>query len=65
MAKWIPSWRYVPIDFNQELGVLENITQKSVFRNNIAARSCGCVSITSIQTALWLSVMPLWPSITG
>ena len=35
MAKWIPAWRYVPIDFNQELGVLENITQKSVFRNNI------------------------------
>ena len=35
MAKWIPAWRYVPIDFHQELGVLENITQKSVFRNNI------------------------------
>lgn len=35
MAKWVPTWRYVPIDFNQELGVLENITQKCVFRNNI------------------------------
>lgn len=31
MAKWIPAWRYVPIDYNQELGVLENVTQKCVF----------------------------------
>lgn len=31
MAKWIPAWRYVPIDYNQELGALENVTQKCVF----------------------------------
>lgn len=35
MSKWIPSWRYVPIDYNQQVGVFENITQKSVFRNNL------------------------------
>ena len=31
MAKWIPAWRYVPIDYNQELGALETVTQKCVF----------------------------------
>ena len=36
MSKWIPSWRYVPIDYNQEVGVFENITQRSVFLNNLA-----------------------------
>ena len=35
MSKWIPSWRYVPIDYNQEVGVFENITQKAVFTNNL------------------------------
>lgn len=35
MAKWIPSWRYVPINYNQELAVFENITQTSIMRNNI------------------------------
>ncbi len=36
MSKWIPSWRYVPIDYNQEMGVLENVTQTAIFTNNIA-----------------------------
>lgn len=35
MSKWIPSWRYVPIDYNQEVGVFENITQTAVFTNNL------------------------------
>ena len=35
MAKWIPSWRYVPVNYNHDLGVLENITQTCVFTNNI------------------------------
>lgn len=35
MEKWIPSWRYVPIDYNHQLGSFENITQKCVFTNNL------------------------------
>lgn len=36
MEKWIPSWRYVPIDYNHQLGLFENVTQKCVFSNNLA-----------------------------
>ena len=35
MSKWVPAWRYVPIDYGQEIGVFENITQKCVFTNNL------------------------------
>lgn len=35
MPKWIPSWRYVPINYNHDMGVFENITQTSMFTNNI------------------------------
>ena len=35
MDKWIPVWHYVPIDYNQEIGVFENITQKALFTNNL------------------------------
>jgi lysophospholipase L1-like esterase len=35
MSKWIPAWRYVPIDYNQDVGVFEDITQKCVFTNNL------------------------------
>ena len=38
MSKWVPSWRYVPIDYNQQIGVFENITQKSVFTNNLSGQ---------------------------
>ncbi len=38
MSKWIPSWRYVPIDYGQEVGVFENITQKCVFSNNLSGQ---------------------------
>ena len=36
MGKWLPSWQYVPIDYNQQVGVFENITQKSLFTNNLS-----------------------------
>lgn len=36
MSKWIPSWRYVPINYNHDLGTLENITQRCVLTNNLA-----------------------------
>ena len=36
MKKWIPIWRCVPIDYNQNLGTLEDISQSCVFTNNIA-----------------------------
>lgn len=35
MSKWMPSWRYVPIDYNHDMGCLEDVTQTAVFRNNI------------------------------
>ncbi len=35
MSKWVPSWRYVPIDYNTDLGYFENITQTSCFSNNL------------------------------
>ena len=35
MDKWVPSWQYVPIDYHQDVGVFENITQKSIFTNNL------------------------------
>lgn len=35
MSKWVPSWSYVSIDYNQEAVIFENITHKSVFRNNL------------------------------
>lgn len=35
MSKWIPSWRYVPIDYNQRVGEFENITQKTIITNNL------------------------------
>ncbi len=35
MVKRLPIWRYVPIDYNHVLGELENVTQKSVFVNNL------------------------------
>lgn len=36
MSKWIPAWRYVPIDYNQDVAIFENITQKCLFTNNIS-----------------------------
>ncbi len=39
MGKWIPSWQYVPIDYNQEIGVFENITQESIFTNNLSGEA--------------------------
>lgn len=35
MSKWVPCWQYVPIDYNQEVGIFKNITQKSIFTNNL------------------------------
>lgn len=39
MENWIPTWHYVPIDYNHQLGLLENITQKCVFTNNIEGKA--------------------------
>ncbi len=39
MSKWIPVWSYVPIDYHQEAGILEHITQKAVFFNNAAGKA--------------------------
>ena len=36
MKKWTSSWRYAPIDYGYEVGVFENITQISNFRNNLS-----------------------------
>ena len=36
MSKWIPAWRYVPIDYNQDVAIFENITQKCLFTNNLS-----------------------------
>ena len=35
MRKWIPAWHYVPLDYNQEVAVFEDITQRSLFTNNL------------------------------
>lgn len=35
MSKWIPTWHSVPIDYNQEIAVFENITQNCLFLNNL------------------------------
>lgn len=39
MTKWIPSWRYVPINYNQDLAVFADITQTCVFSNNIGGEA--------------------------
>lgn len=36
MEEWKLAWSYVPVTYGTELGVLENVTQKSVIRNNLA-----------------------------
>ena len=35
MRKWIPAWHCVPLDYNQEVAVFEDITQRSLFTNNL------------------------------
>ena len=35
MSKWIPTWHSVPIDYNYEVGVLENVTQNCLMINNL------------------------------
>lgn len=35
MSKWIPSWRYVPINYNHDMGVFQDITQRAVITNNL------------------------------
>lgn len=36
MQKWVMAWHYAPIDYNYEVGVFENITQRAVIRNNLS-----------------------------
>lgn len=33
--EWKTTWSYLPIDYNYTLGTIKNVTQKSVFLNNI------------------------------
>ena len=35
MSEWKLAWSYVPIDYHMKLGILENMTQRAVFRNNL------------------------------
>lgn len=36
MEKWIPSWRALPINYNHEIAVFGQTTQRSCFRNNLS-----------------------------
>ena len=33
--EWKTAWSYLPLDYGTTIGIVENITQKTVFRNNI------------------------------
>lgn len=33
--KWKATWRYIPMNYNTDIGVVENVTQRTVFRNNL------------------------------
>lgn len=33
--EWKTAWSYLPLDYGTTIGIVENITQKTIFRNNI------------------------------
>lgn len=33
--KWKATWKYMPVNYNTDIGVVENLTQRTVFRNNL------------------------------
>ena len=33
--KWKETWKYLPVNYNADLGEVENLTQRTVFRNNL------------------------------
>lgn len=33
--KWKATWKYLPVNYNADLGEVENLTQRTVFRNNL------------------------------
>lgn len=33
--KWKATWKYLPVNYNTDIGVIENLTQRTVFRNNL------------------------------
>lgn len=35
MGKWALAWSHVPIDYNTDIGILEDITQRAILRNNL------------------------------
>lgn len=35
MSKWIPVWHYVSPDYNQDIAVFQNVTQRALFTNNL------------------------------
>jgi len=36
--KWNKAWSYVPIEYGTNIGTIENITQRTVFQNNLSGR---------------------------
>ena len=33
--EWKATWKYMQINYNTDIGIVENITQRTVFRNNL------------------------------
>lgn len=34
--EWKTTWSYLLIDYNSSIGTIENLTQRTVFRNNLS-----------------------------
>ena len=32
---WKATWKYMPVNYNTDIGIVEDITQRTVFRNNL------------------------------
>ena len=36
--EWKTSWSYLPVDYETSIGTIENITQRTVFWNNLSGK---------------------------
>ena len=36
--EWKTSWSYLPVDYETSIGTIENITQRTVFWNNLSEK---------------------------